>query len=55
VRRIIPALPPSLRYLHGEYRRLFGAPPRQDVAALKAEAQPAAFAGYHTDAVLSDS
>src|ERR671939_495118 len=24
-----------------EYRRLFGAPPRQDVAALKAEAQPA--------------
>ena len=23
-----------------EYRRMFGAPPRQDVAALKAEAQP---------------
>jgi AraC-like DNA-binding protein len=36
-----------------EYRRRFGAPPRQDVAALKA--QPAEFAGYHTDAVLSDS
>ena len=38
-----------------EYRRLFGAPPRQDVAALKAEAQPAEFAGFRTDAVLSDS
>ena len=24
-----------------EYRRLFGAPPRQDVAALKVETQPA--------------
>jgi AraC-like DNA-binding protein len=24
-----------------EYRRLFGAPPRRDVAALQAEAQPA--------------
>jgi len=23
-----------------EYRRMFGAPPRQDVAALKVEAQP---------------
>jgi AraC-like DNA-binding protein len=38
-----------------EYRRLFGAPPRQDVAALKAQVQPAEFAGYETDAVLSDS
>jgi AraC-like DNA-binding protein len=38
-----------------EYRRLFGAPPRQDVAALKAVAQPAEFAGYHTDTMLSDS
>ncbi len=38
-----------------EYRRMFGAPPRQNMAALKAEAQPAKFAGYHSDAVLSDS
>jgi AraC-like DNA-binding protein len=38
-----------------EYRRMFVAPPRQDMAALKTEAQPAAFAGDHTDAVLSDS
>jgi AraC-like DNA-binding protein len=38
-----------------EYRRLFGAPPRQDVAALKAEARPAEFAGYHTDTLQSES
>jgi AraC-like DNA-binding protein len=38
-----------------EYRRMFGAPPRQDITALKAEAQPTAFAGYQTDGVLSDS
>jgi AraC-like DNA-binding protein len=38
-----------------EYRRLFGAPPRQDEAALKAEAQPAEFAGYQINAGLSDS
>jgi AraC-like DNA-binding protein len=38
-----------------EYRRMFGAPPRQDVAPRKAEAQPVELAGYHTDAVLSDS
>src|SRR5262249_8521474 len=37
-----------------EYRRMFGSPPRQDVAALTAEAQ-AELAGYHTDAMLSDS
>jgi AraC-like DNA-binding protein len=36
-----------------EYRRRFGAPPRQDVAALKA--QPAEFAGNHTGALVSDS
>jgi AraC-like DNA-binding protein len=28
-----------------EYRRLFGAPPRQDVAALKVKAQPASYSG----------
>jgi AraC-like DNA-binding protein len=38
-----------------EYRRLFGAPPRQDVAALKAEVRPAEFVGYQADPVLSDS
>lgn len=38
-----------------EYRRLFGAPPHRDVAALKAEAQSPEFAEYHTDAVHSDA
>jgi AraC-like DNA-binding protein len=38
-----------------EYRRTFGAPPRQDVAAFKAEVQPTEFAGYHTNAVVSKS
>jgi AraC-like DNA-binding protein len=38
-----------------EYRRLFGATPRQDVAVLRAQAQSAEFAGYQTDTVLSDS
>jgi AraC-like DNA-binding protein len=38
-----------------EYRRLFGAPPRQDVAGLKGQVQPSEFAGYQTDAVLSVS
>lgn len=28
-----------------EYRRLFGAPRRQDVAVLKVEAQPASYSG----------
>jgi AraC-like DNA-binding protein len=38
-----------------EYRRMFGAPPRQDVAALKSEAQPADFADFHSDGVLTGS
>jgi AraC-like DNA-binding protein len=29
-----------------EYRRMFGAPPRQDVAALKIEAQPTNYSGF---------
>jgi AraC-like DNA-binding protein len=29
-----------------EYRRMFGAPPRQDVAALKVEAQPTNYSGF---------
>jgi AraC-like DNA-binding protein len=45
----------SLSQFSRECRRLFGAPPPQDLAALKAEAQPPKFAGYHTDPVPSDS
>jgi AraC-like DNA-binding protein len=36
-----------------EYRRLFGAPPRQDVAAVKAEAQRSNTPGFHRRTVLT--
>ena len=38
-----------------EYRRLFGAPPRRDVAALKVDAQPTDLPGSHRRGVLSGS
>jgi AraC-like DNA-binding protein len=38
-----------------EYRRLFGAPPRQDVAALQVEAQPARYSGSQRRRVLTGS
>src|SRR5262249_58917367 len=38
-----------------EYRRLFGAPPRQDGAPLKAQAQPTDLAGVHRRPALTPS
>ena len=38
-----------------EYRRMFGAPPRQDVAALKVEAQPTKQSDLHRRAALAGS
>jgi AraC-like DNA-binding protein len=38
-----------------EYRRMFGAPPRQDVAALKVEAQPTNLSGFQRRSALAGS
>ncbi len=38
-----------------EYRRIFGAPPRQDVAALKVEARPTNYSGFQRRSALTGS
>ena len=38
-----------------EYRRLFGAPPRQDVAAHKVETQPTNYSGFQRRSALTGS
>ncbi len=38
-----------------EYRRMFGAPPRQDVAALRVETQPTNYPGFQRRGALTGS